>query len=343
MMYARARLLATLLVCLVVSSAAPGSLPLATTHPVFRRFGRTRASARSMHISSMRGGVDAVPVREVNAVEGQHKVGSQKPVQSEPTLEQAREIWMRAVDVSPQDASLLFEYALFLQEDANDWLGAEGMYKKVIRLLPDNAAALSNYGTILSDHRGDLASAESAFQLAILINPNDGTALANYAALVLEKRHEPRRAQELYLYALQADPSNIATLYNYAAMLVEHVHDLSGASRLLQIALHIDPASRDCRERLAAVERQRARRSGEKAAAAELLRWPAGGDGGTAEAPRMQCVRDFTEAGVERERRLFRAAIVLEPAVTALAVPCGCAEQEGPRVFERCCRRKIER
>ncbi len=186
----------------------------------------------------------------------------------DPTLEEARDLWTRAVDASPQDAPLLLEYALFLQDDARDWLGAERIYKRVIGLQPRNAAALTNYATILSDHRQDLTSAESAFQLALAINPDDGTALANYAALLLEKRHEPRRAQDLYLHALHADPTNIATLYNYAAMLEEHADDLSGASRLLQVALHLDPASaasRQCRERLAALVRQRARRAAEEA------------------------------------------------------------------------------
>jgi tetratricopeptide (TPR) repeat protein len=321
-------LLATLIVSLVVRSATPAALPLATGslspparwHLSLRS--RAGATAQSVRMSALRGGGEA------RAVQGRHELGSHGPIQTpDPTLEQAREIWIQAVDASPQDASLLFEYALFLQEDANDYLASEAMYKKVLRLEPSNAAALTNYATILSEHRGDLTGAESAFQLAVLINPNDGTALANYAALVLEKRHEPRRAQDLYLYSLQADPSNIATLYNYAVMLEEHVNDFSGASRLLQVALHIDPASRECRERLAAIERQRARRAGQKAA--QQLRESGDGDGGVAESRRMQCVREFSAAGVERERQLFRAAVALDPSVTALPAPSRHAQQGG--------------
>jgi len=218
------------------------------------------------------------------------------------TLAEAENVWIRAVDASPKDVALLFDYALFLQDDKKDWLGAERVYKKVIVLEPQNVAALSNYATILGEHRDNLNAAECSFQMALAIDPGDGKALANYAALVLEKRHEPRRAQELYLHALHADPSNTATLYNYAAMLEDHVGDFKGASRMLQVALQIDPASRDIRGRLATVER---RRMMAKRARRRL-------QGESRHAARRSATREGA-AGVERERQLFRAAVLLEP------------------------------
>ena len=132
--------------------------------------------------------------------------------------------------------------------------------------------------------------------MALAIDPGDGTALANYAALVLEKRHEPGRVQE------HADPSNTATLYNYAAMLEDHVGDFKGASRMLQVALQIDPASRDIRGRLATVERRRV-----MAKRARRRR-----QGESRHAARRSATREGA-AGVERERQLFRAAVLLEP------------------------------
>jgi tetratricopeptide (TPR) repeat protein len=227
---------------------------------------------------------------------------------------EAERLWIRAVDASPSDAPLLFEYALFLQDDKKDWLGAERMYKRVLSLDPTHVAAMSNYGMILSEQREDLDGAERVFQLALILNPNDGTALANFAALVLDKHNEPRRAQELYLCALRADPSNTATLYNYAVLLEDHAGDLRGASRMLQIALHLEPSLRDVRERLATVERLRAH----EACASRRKRQGNGRhsrpDSGSADADEQENEGKREVGGVEREEVLFRAAVMLEPA-----------------------------
>lgn len=270
---------------------------------------------RSPALAALRGGMG-----EAGGGEGEQEVSGDVPVPEDAdavtTMEEAEEMWVRATDAAPNNAPLLFDYALFLQDDKGDWLGAERVYKKVLALKPSNVEAASNYATILSEHRDDLNGAECAFQWALALSPNDGTALANYAALVLDKRNEPRRAQELYLHAIRADPTNTATLYNYAALLEEHVGDLRGASRMLQVALSMDPTCRAFRERLASVERRRARRALSRAArkdsggSSSSWRGRSGGsDGGNVAA----C------AGVERERGLLRAAVLTEPS-SALAL-----------------------
>ena len=176
-------------------------------------------SAGTSFVPSLRGGArseagDDDTASLAGGQEGTTEAGAAETIQEavEPTLDEAGELWRRAVDASPTDAALLFEYALFLQDDKADWLAAEGIYKKVLALEPTHVAALCNYANILGDKRKDFDGAERAIQSALLLNPSDGTALANYASLILDWRGETRRAQELYLYSLRADPSNTATL-----------------------------------------------------------------------------------------------------------------------------------
>jgi len=99
--------------------------------------------------------------------------GFSGPVDAVTTMEEAEELWVRAVDAAPDAVPLLFDYPLFLQDDKGDWLGAERVYKKVLAIEPTNIAAASNYATILGDHRDDLNGAECAFQWALANNQND--------------------------------------------------------------------------------------------------------------------------------------------------------------------------
>ncbi len=92
---------------------------------------------------------------------------------------------------------------------------AEQYYEKAIELAPDNASILGNYALFLKKIRKDYDKAEEYYKKALEIDPKHANNLANYALFIDEIRKDYDEAEEYYKKALEIDPKHANNLGNY--------------------------------------------------------------------------------------------------------------------------------
>ncbi len=112
------------------------------------------------------------------------------------------------------------DLGVFLQNERNDFEGAERCYRQALALAPDDVLTLSNLALLLTSVRGEHDEAERLYRRAIELNPNDATVLGSLASLVHNVRRRLDIADELYRKALALSLHAPAALANYASLLI---------------------------------------------------------------------------------------------------------------------------
>ena len=96
---------------------------------------------------------------------------------------------------------------------------AQNMYQRAIDAEPTNARNLGNYANFLNTVRGDMDQAQNMYQRAITADPHNANNLGNYAYFLITVRGDMDQAQNMYQRAITADPHNANNLGNYAQFL----------------------------------------------------------------------------------------------------------------------------
>ena len=79
-------------------------------------------------------------------------------------------------------------YGLFLSEMKGEFDTAEKMYRLAMEIDPDHANSIYNYAVMLDSGMNSQARAEPLYRRCIEVNPNHSFALYNLAILVEEVR-----------------------------------------------------------------------------------------------------------------------------------------------------------
>ena len=119
----------------------------------------------------------------------------------------AEELYRRAISVAPTDVSLVYDFAVFLQERKRDYDAAEAEYKKAMAMAPDDGNVLNNYAVFLHQCRNDTTGAEAIFKRAVAASPNASTTLCNYASFLESSMGRIDEAHDLYKLSLEYNVS----------------------------------------------------------------------------------------------------------------------------------------
>ena len=114
-------------------------------------------------------------------------------------------------------ASVLGNQAIDLKRLKN-MDAAEALYRRAIAAEPTHASILGNYANFLQMVRGDMDAAEALYQRAIEAYPIHASHLGNYANFLVAVRNDVDAAEALYRRALAADPLHANNLGNYARL-----------------------------------------------------------------------------------------------------------------------------
>jgi Tfp pilus assembly protein PilF len=129
-------------------------------------------------------------------------------------------LYQHMVKVEPNNAEILDNYALFLEQERADLDRAELYYKRTIEAEPTSAVPLVNYALFLWDQRGDIDGAEEHFKRAIETEPDRTPGLADYAVFLWQERGDMDSAEVYFKRAIEAAPTASAVLGNYGQFLV---------------------------------------------------------------------------------------------------------------------------
>ena len=155
--------------------------------------------------------------------------------------DKAEEYYQRAIEADPKRANTLGNYAIFLKNQRQDYDKAEEYYQRTIEADPKHANTLGNYANFLCDQRQDYDKAEEYYQRAIEADPKHANHLGNYASFLCDQRQDYDKAEEYYQRAIEADPKHANTLGNYANFLCDQRQDYDKAEEYYQRAIEADP------------------------------------------------------------------------------------------------------
>lgn len=138
--------------------------------------------------------------------------------EAEPDLDKRAAIYREAVEVLPNDVAMLNEAAVFFSRRGSD--EAAGLFEHSLRLSPGDADVLGNYAVFLKNVPKDYDRAQELYERALKAAPEHADILGNYAVFIKNVRKDYGRAQELFERALKAAPEDADNLGNYAAFLL---------------------------------------------------------------------------------------------------------------------------
>lgn len=153
----------------------------------------------------------------------------------------ADSFYRKAVELAPNDAGILGNYAIFLKNVRKDYERAEQFYERAVKADSNNAINLGNYANFLTNVRKDHARGEEFYERAVKADPNHAAYLGNYANFLTNVRRDRARAEEFYERAVKADPNNAANLGNYANFLRDVSKENARAEELYERAIKADP------------------------------------------------------------------------------------------------------
>ena len=156
-------------------------------------------------------------------------------------MDQAQQLYQRAIDADPTNANILGAYATFLKNIPGDMGQAEQLYQRAIDADPTNANILGAYALFLHTKRGNIDQAEQMYQRAIDADPHHARNLGAYALFLHTKRGNIDQAEQMYQRAIDADPHHANNLGNYATFLETVQGDMDQAEQMYQQAIDADP------------------------------------------------------------------------------------------------------
>jgi tetratricopeptide (TPR) repeat protein len=139
-------------------------------------------------------------------------------ITSEQNLEEAKDLFERAIDIDPTYAEAylgqsrtLLQLSTYYRPPSEFMPAALAAVERALELDPDLSAAHSRLGSIKHWWQWDLTAAEAAYRRGVQLNPNGGFELVRYAELLaITGRSE--EAIALAKKAVELDPLNADTL-----------------------------------------------------------------------------------------------------------------------------------
>jgi tetratricopeptide (TPR) repeat protein len=129
-----------------------------------------------------------------------------------PDADTKEAILRQALEAHPDNATLLGEYASFLNHTRKNPDKAEEFYQRAVAAEPTDALALSSYAWFLERYRKDIDKAEEYYQRAVEATPQNVSAPAFYAKFLQGNREDMDKAEEYYQRAVEATPQDADTL-----------------------------------------------------------------------------------------------------------------------------------
>ena len=143
--------------------------------------------------------------------------------------------------LSPKDADVLGNYAVFLTDVRKDHDRAEEFYKRAVEADPINASVLGNYALFLKNVRKDHDRAEEFYRRAVDADPGNAGVLGSYAIFLKNVRKDHDRAEEFHRRAVDADPVNASVLGSYANFLTGVRKDHDRAEEYYRRSIELEP------------------------------------------------------------------------------------------------------
>lgn len=158
---------------------------------------------------------------------------------AEDDVDQKEKIYLRALEVLPDNPDLLGNYAVFLANERKALDQARTYFKRAFEGAPNSAIWVGNYASSVRIG-GDLDQVECLFEKAIQLDPSYAINIGNYACFMCEDRKDYSQAEQLYKRALELDPGFSWAMVNYAAFLSIHRRDFDRADAFYKKALEIN-------------------------------------------------------------------------------------------------------
>jgi Tfp pilus assembly protein PilF/cellulose biosynthesis protein BcsQ len=153
----------------------------------------------------------------------------------------AEVMYRRALVADPNHANILGNFADFLTDVRGDHDEAEVLYRRALVAGPNHVKNLGNFANFLTDVRGDHAEAEALYRRALVADPNDANNLGNFAIFMEQVRGQRDEAEALYRRAVAANPNHANNLGAFANFLTRARGDHDGAEAMYRRALVADP------------------------------------------------------------------------------------------------------
>lgn len=156
-------------------------------------------------------------------------------------LARAEEEFEHAMQLAPQNAAILRDYAVFALSQLHQSTRAERLLTRALTLDLRNPKTLICLAQFLLKARGDLDQAEDCLRLAVEVQPEHPRGLIAYAQFLDERRGRRDEAETLLRRAAEARPKNPAALAEYALFRAFKAQNLEGAVALLEDAARLGP------------------------------------------------------------------------------------------------------
>jgi len=134
-----------------------------------------------------------------------------------------------------------FDLGFVLENERQDFDGAEAAYRAAIAADPEHANAHMNLGVLLENVRMDFYGAEAAYRAAIAADPGIALAHNNLGILLKAVRQDVDGAEAAYRTAIAADPGCAMAHYNLGFLLDDVREDFDGAVAAYHASIAADP------------------------------------------------------------------------------------------------------
>lgn len=119
----------------------------------------------------------------------------------------------------PRDSAIRNEFALFLKNEARDYVRAERYYREALQLSPGDPNYMNNLAVLMMSLER-YGEAEQYLRQSLELNLLDANATANLATLLYNCGGRIGEASEMFQRSIKIDPSEASARANYAAMLI---------------------------------------------------------------------------------------------------------------------------
>jgi Tfp pilus assembly protein PilF len=155
-------------------------------------------------------------------------------------LDEAKQLYEKALEVDPDNAYVIGNYAIFADTKLSDATLAGELYERALRVDPRQPINLRNYAAFVG-RQGDIGRARELFERAVVVAPRNGWVYGRYASFVGEIVGDLDEAKQLYEKALEVDPDNAGVIGSYAIFADTNLSDATLAGELYERALRVDP------------------------------------------------------------------------------------------------------
>jgi Tfp pilus assembly protein PilF len=152
---------------------------------------------------------------------------------------QAVKSCVRAIELQPEDKTSVLSDMYASLGDAynslNDFENSDSAYEKALQLNPDNPSVLNNYSYYLSERSVRLHDAERMSKRSLEIRPEEATFLDTYG-WILYKQGKFKEAKTYIERALKASALPDGTLYDHLGDINYKLNDVESAVQNWKIA-----------------------------------------------------------------------------------------------------------